>query len=139
MTEQLITAGDLTFAEYARCEAIAWRLVHAELRGEYGRWEEDSGEGVTEDRPHRDWRAAYRDIRNHAELDAVLEVLCHHLAAKMVGTAPDFAAATDADFTAAIADASFRITDAETQIDEMETGIPGAMRWRPDSEETTPE
>jgi hypothetical protein len=72
MTEQPQYAGDLTYEETERCESIAWRLVHAEILGKYGGEDEA---GFSNSDAGELWHVARNDIRNEAEVEAVLEIL----------------------------------------------------------------
>jgi hypothetical protein len=68
-----MSAGDLTIDEYDNCEAIAWRLVMACVRGP-----ENADDGISL------WHTAVDEIRHHDSMDAVLEVLAATLAERMV-------------------------------------------------------
>jgi hypothetical protein len=89
MTQPLIneSAAFLSDAEYERCEAIAWRLVLAQIVGEYLGNLSEFGDfnGI--------WNAATDAIRNGAEAEAVLETLTRTISRAMVDKdGPDSAA-----------------------------------------------
>lgn len=68
-----MTAGDLTIHDYATCEALAWRLVMACVRGPA-----DGVDGISL------FRTAMAEIDSDDKLDAVLEVLAQTIADRMV-------------------------------------------------------
>jgi hypothetical protein len=68
-----MSAGDLDDREYARCEAIAWRLVMACIRVPI-----DGADGASL------WKVALNEIASRDELHAVLEILAVYVANRVI-------------------------------------------------------
>jgi hypothetical protein len=91
MTKPLIDAcaGELDTVEYERCEAIAYRLVLAQIVGT------DLGDCTEFGDPVGLWHATRDLIRDAPEADAVLETLADMAARAMVDKAGAQSAAQD--------------------------------------------